>query len=135
MSDANTEEPLTPDEALAAVAYLEAAQRGDDDARRALARRDETERPMPTLLAVFGQQVISSMTTGSHGLDETTVRVSSVLAATLAAWAAHTDDVASDAMAHSIIAFIQAVSRAADEDVLPLLARLRAAALRVSGES
>ncbi|WP_431782224.1 hypothetical protein [Streptomyces chumphonensis] len=143
---------LPPDEVLAAIAYVEAAFRGDRDAQRALVHRDEDERPMPVVLAAFAQQVISALMDTVHGVGDdlsppelaaararreadVTVRVSAVLSATLAAWAAGSDERASDAMAHSVIAYVQAVGAAPNDDVLPLLARLRAAALRAAGRS
>ena len=138
---------MTPDETLRALAALEAAWRRDDLAVAALAQRGPDELALPALVAEYGDQVLGFLVALAFGVREemepqaldavleqirgdVTARMCTVLGQTLKTWAAGAPDEAAADIARAVItAVLNFTENAGEDDVLPLLARLRANAL------
>ncbi|WP_280664785.1 MULTISPECIES: hypothetical protein [unclassified Kitasatospora] len=138
---------MTPDETLRALAALEAAWRRDELAVTALARRGPGEVALPILVAEYGEQVLGFLVALAFGVREgmepqaldavmeeirgdVTARMCHVLGQTLKSWAANASDEASADIARAVLTgILNFTENAGEDDVLPLLARLRASAL------
>ncbi|WP_329560901.1 hypothetical protein [Kitasatospora sp. NBC_01266] len=150
MADDGSE--LTRDEVLRALAALEAGWQHDEHALAVLGERRGDERTLPALLALYGERTLRALLTlavgGQDGLssqqaldaaeelDRSVVgRISGVLGEALESWAqaAGDDSSAAGQIARTVIGAIAAVSQDAEgDDVLPLIAALRAQTLRES---
>lgn len=131
---------LTEDENLRAVAALEAISANDDDALGVLAAPGE--RPLPDLLAAYGQHVFQRLMLAAFGADPTMgadeirhitaeintdqqARIVLLLADTLKKWAATADrDLAVAKQIGTTV--LLAVSAFVDDDVQVVLQALRA---------
>ncbi|MFF7638261.1 hypothetical protein ACFZB9_34705 [Kitasatospora sp. NPDC008050] len=137
---------MTPDDTLRALAALEAAWRQDSRALEALAECGPGETRLPVLVADYGDLVLDSMLSlacGIHGgMDEAefdaamerkeadvTVRMCAALGRTLKSWAATAPDSASGDVARAVVDAVHTFTAAGEEDVLRLLAALRAGVL------
>ncbi|WP_395297594.1 hypothetical protein ACF9IK_32205 [Kitasatospora hibisci] len=141
---------LTVDEALRALAALEAAWKDDDEALTALAAGGPGERALPALVAAYGEHAIDTLMALAFGLrssmtdeelEELTdavssnigARMSALLAQTLCVWGetAAADDLAvTKVIACTVIDAMRAVTEEPSKtDVLPLLATFRTYAL------
>jgi hypothetical protein len=141
---------LTDDEHLRALATLEAVVKNDDEALALLAG-GESERPLPTLLAAYGQHTLHRILISAFGIDATMdydetgrlvaeinsdpmARIVFVLTDALHNQAALAGDDPATAklVARSLLLAINAFTDAGDEDALTLLGALREEILRVS---
>ncbi|MFJ8472428.1 hypothetical protein [Kitasatospora sp. NPDC094011] len=141
---------LTMDEALRALAALEAAWKDDDEALSALAMGGAEERSLPSLVAAYGEHAMDTLMALAFGLrssmsDEEIAelsdavsanigaRMSALLTQTLKAWGtvAIPDDLAvTKIIAHAVIDAMRAVTEDPSKtEVLPLLATFRNYAL------
>ncbi|MFJ4186781.1 hypothetical protein [Kitasatospora sp. NPDC089509] len=141
---------LTMDEALRALAALEAAWKDDDEALSALAMGGAEERSLPSLVAAYGEHAMDTLMALAFGLrssmsDEEIAelsdavsanigaRMSALLTQTLKAWGtvATPDDLAiTKIIAHAVIDAMRAVTEDPSKtEVLPLLATFRNYAL------
>lgn len=138
---------MTPDETLRALAALESAWRQDEEALAALTQRGPDEVPLPMLVAEYGDLVLQSLVTlalGPHDPTDpeeeqaaadrrqadVTARMCAVLGQTLRTWADSAPDEATGDIARAAItAIVNFTVSADDNQVLPLLAQLRAHAL------
>ncbi|MFJ6380938.1 hypothetical protein ACIQI7_13200 [Kitasatospora sp. NPDC092039] len=141
---------LTVDEALRALAALEAAWKDDDEALSALAAGGASERPLPALVAAYGEHAMDTLMALAFGLRATMsdeelaeisdavssnigARMSALLTQTLKAWGtlAPSDDLSvTKIIAHTVIDAMRAVTEDPDRtEVLPLLATFRSYAL------
>ncbi|MET8627079.1 hypothetical protein ABZW30_25520 [Kitasatospora sp. NPDC004669] len=141
---------LTVDEALRALAALEAAWKDDDEALSALAAGGTEERPLPALVATYGEYAMDTLMALAFGLrssmsDEEIAelsnavsanigaRMSALLTQTLKAWGtvAAPDDLAiTKIIACTVIDAMRAVTEEPSKtEVLPLLATFRSYAL------
>ncbi|MER7757286.1 hypothetical protein [Kitasatospora sp. NPDC097643] len=141
---------LTVDEALRALAALEAAWKDDDEALSALAAGGADEQPLPALVAAYGEHAMDTLMALAFGLrssmsDEEIAelsdavsanigaRMSALLTQTLKSWgaAAANDDLAvTKAIARAVIDAMRAVTEEPSKtEVLPLLATFRTYAL------
>ncbi|MEV7187461.1 hypothetical protein [Kitasatospora sp. NPDC093102] len=141
---------LTMDEALRALAALEAAWKDDDEALSALAAGSAGERPLPALVAVYGEHAMDTLMALAFGLRATMsdeeiaeisdavssnigARMSALLNQTLKAWGALSapDDLSvTKIIAHTVIDAMRAVTEDPSRtEVLPLLATFRSYAL------
>ncbi|WP_030239196.1 hypothetical protein [Streptomyces sp. NRRL S-350] len=141
---------LTVDEALRALAALEAAWNDDAEALSALAAGSADERPLPALVAAYGEHAMDTLMALAFGLrssmsDEEIAeisdavgsnigaRMSALLTRTLKAWGAVTapDDLGvTRIIAHIVIDAMRAVTEDPSKtEVLPLLATFRSYAL------
>ncbi|MBO1414280.1 hypothetical protein [Streptomyces sp. FH025] len=141
---------LTMDEALRALAALEAAWKDDNEALSALAAGGTQERPLPALVAAYGEHAMDTLMALAFGLrssmsDEEIAelsdavsanigaRMSSLLTQTLKAWgrlAAPDDLKVTKVIAHTVIDSMRAVTEDPSKtEVLPLLATFRSYAL------
>ncbi|WP_030056663.1 hypothetical protein [Streptomyces novaecaesareae] len=141
---------LTVDEALRALAALEAAWKDDDEALSALAAGSTGEQPLPALVAAYGEHAMDTLMALAFGLrssmsDEEIAeisdavssnigaRMSALLTQTLKAWgtlAAPDDFGVTKIIAHTVIDAMRAVTEDPSRtEVLPLLATFRSYAL------
>ncbi|MER6302297.1 hypothetical protein ABT247_22430 [Kitasatospora sp. NPDC001539] len=141
---------LTVDEALRALAALEAAWKDDDEALSALAAGTARERALPELVAAYGEHAMDTLMALAFGLrssmsDEEIAelsdavsanigaRMSALLTQTLKAWgtvAAPDDLRVTKVIAHTVIDAMRAVTEDPSKtEVLPLLATFRSYAL------
>ncbi|MEE1820791.1 hypothetical protein PUR61_01015 [Streptomyces sp. BE20] len=139
---------MTPDQMLRVLAALEAAWTGDALALESLAHTGPGEKPLPVAIADYADLALQSLTAAAHGVrdglppDEiqaaaarmvadTGTRMTELLAQTLQLWAASPAGPATvDDMAHVVISAILTFTPDGEpEQVLPMLAQLRAAAL------
>ncbi|MFJ9692268.1 hypothetical protein [Kitasatospora sp. NPDC101183] len=141
---------LTMDEALRALAALEAAWKDDDEALAALATCGAEERGLPALIAAYGEHAMDTLMALAFGLRATMseeemvdlsdavssnigARMSALLTRTLKAWgtAAEADDLrVAKVIAHTVIDAMRAVTEDPSKtEVLPLLATFRTYAL------
>ncbi|MFD8703094.1 hypothetical protein ACFV1W_10800 [Kitasatospora sp. NPDC059648] len=141
---------LTVDEALRALAALEAAWKDDDEALSALAAGGADERPLPALVAAYGEHAMDTLMALAFGLrssmsDEEIAelsdavsanigaRMSALLTQTLKAWgtvSAPDDLSVTKIIAHTVIDAMRAVTEDPSKtEVLPLLATFRNYAL------
>ncbi|MFJ9441979.1 hypothetical protein ACIRRH_08910 [Kitasatospora sp. NPDC101235] len=144
---------LTMDEALRALAALEAAWKDDDEALSALAAGSLGERPLPALVAAYGEHAMDTLMALAFGLRATMsdeeiaeisdavssnigARMSALLNQTLKAWgtlAAPDDLSVTKIIAHTVIDAMRAVTEEPSKtEVLPLLATFRSYALNDS---
>ncbi|MGA5822716.1 hypothetical protein ACPC54_33245 [Kitasatospora sp. NPDC094028] len=144
---------LTVDEALRALAALEAAWKDDDEALAALAAGGDGERPLPALVAAYGEHAMDTLMALAFGLRATMseeemaelsdavssnigARMSALLTQTLKAWGmlAAADDLGvTKVIAHTVIDAMRAVTEEPSKtEVLPLLATFRTYALNDS---
>lgn len=140
---------LTDEEHLRALAALEAVVGDDDDALAVLAG-GAGERPLPALLAAYGQHTLHRILTAAFGIDATmdydetgqlveeinsspTARIVFVLTDALHNQAAPAGDDPATAklIARSILLAIHAFTDADTQDALTLLRALRNQVLRV----
>jgi hypothetical protein len=141
---------LTDDEHLRALAALEAVVVSDDDALAALAGGAD-ERPLPALLAAYGQHTLHRILIAAFGIDATMdydetgrlveeinsdpmARLVFVLTDALHNQAARAGDDPATAklIARSILLAIHAFTDADNQDALTLLRALRSQVLRAS---
>jgi hypothetical protein len=141
---------LTVDEALRALAALEAAWKDDDEALSALAAGSADERPLPALVAAYGEHAMDTLMALAFGLRSTMsdeeiaelsdavtanigARMSALVTQTLKAWgavAAPDDLKVTKVIAHTVIDAMRAVTEEPSKtEVLPLLATFRTYAL------
>ncbi|MFE3502041.1 hypothetical protein [Kitasatospora sp. NPDC059160] len=141
---------LSMDEALRALAALEAAWKDDDEALVALASGTAGERSLPALVAAYGEHAMDTLMALAFGLrssmsDEEIAelsdavsanigaRMSALLTQTLKAWGTLTpaDDLTiTKVIAHTVIDAMRAVTEDPNKTkVLPLLATFRNYAL------
>ncbi|MEU8925911.1 hypothetical protein AB0D10_34100 [Kitasatospora sp. NPDC048545] len=141
---------LTMDEALRALAALEAAWKDDDEALAALAAGSADEPPLPALVAAYGEHAMDTLMALAFGLRSTMsdeelaeisdavssnigARMSALLTQTLKAWgtlAAPDDFAVTKIIAHTVIDAMRAVTEDPSKtEVLPLLATFRSYAL------
>ncbi|MBD0689533.1 hypothetical protein [Streptomyces sp. CBMA123] len=141
---------LSMDEALRALAALEAAWKDDDEALSALAAGRADERSLPALVAAYGEHAMDTLMALAFGLrssmsDEEIAelsdavsanigaRMSALLTQTLKAWgtvAAADDLTVTKVIAHTVIDAMRAVTEDPSKtEVLPLLATFRNYAL------
>ncbi|WP_316527910.1 hypothetical protein [Kitasatospora brasiliensis] len=141
---------LTVDEALRALAALEAAWKDDDEALSALAAGGPGERPLPALVAAYGEHAMDTLMALAFGLRATMsdeeiaeisdavssnigARMSALLTQTLKAWGtlAAADDLSvTKIIAATVIDAMRAVTEDPGKtEVLPLLATFRSYAL------
>ncbi|MFB7123011.1 MULTISPECIES: hypothetical protein [unclassified Kitasatospora] len=141
---------LTADEALRALAALEAAFKDDDEALTALAASGPGERPLPALVAAYGEHAMDTLMALAFGLRATMsdeeiaeisdavssnigARMSALLTQTLKAWGtlAPAEDLpVIKIIAHTVIDAMRAVTEDPSKtEVLPLLATFRSYAL------
>ncbi|MFJ8434798.1 hypothetical protein ACIQ9P_26205 [Kitasatospora sp. NPDC094019] len=140
---------LTVDEALRALAALEAAWKDDDEALAALAAGGPTEQPLAALVARYGEHAVDTLMALAFGLrssmtDEELAeltdavssnigaRMSALLTRTLRAWGGTAGDDLGvvKVIAHAVIDAMRAVTEEPNKtDVLPLLATFRTYAL------
>ncbi|MDX3165792.1 hypothetical protein PV516_18580 [Streptomyces scabiei] len=139
---------LTRDEHLRALAALEAVVGNNDDALAVLAG-DAHERPLPTLLAAYGQHTLHRILIKAFGIDATmdhdetgrlvteinsdpTARIVFLLTDALhnQAALAGQDPVTAKLIGGSILGAIHAFTDADNDDALTLLRALRNEALR-----
>ncbi|MFC8069725.1 hypothetical protein [Streptomyces sp. NPDC057293] len=139
---------LADDEHLRALAALEAVAQDDDEALAALAGR-AGERPLPALLAAYGQHTLHRILIAASGIDATMdydetgrlvaeinsdpmARVVFVLTDALHNQAARAGDDPATAklVARSILLAIHAFTDADDHDALTLLRALRTEVLQ-----
>ncbi|MER7772231.1 hypothetical protein [Kitasatospora sp. NPDC096140] len=141
---------LTVDEALRALAALEAAWKDDEEALSALAAGSVGEQPLPALVAAYGEHAMDTLMALAFGLRSTMsdeelaeisdavssnigARMSALLTQTLKAWgtlAAPDDLSVTKIIAHTVIDAMRAVTEDPTKtEVLPLLATFRTYAL------
>ncbi|MFJ7243589.1 hypothetical protein ACIQWA_02965 [Kitasatospora sp. NPDC098652] len=141
---------LSMDEALRALAALEAAWKDDDEALVALAASTAGEQSLPALVAAYGEHAMDTLMALAFGLrssmsDEEIAelsdavsanigaRMSALLTQTLKAWGTVTaaDDLTvTKVIAHTVIDAMRAVTEDPNKtEVLPLLATFRSYAL------
>ncbi|MEU4119782.1 hypothetical protein AB0F71_35450 [Kitasatospora sp. NPDC028055] len=141
---------LSMDEALRALAALEAAWKDDDEALVALAAGAAGEQSLPALVAAYGEHAMDTLMALAFGLrssmsDEEIAelsdavsanigaRMSALLTQTLKAWGTVTaaDDLTvTKVIAHTVIDAMRAVTEDPNKtEVLPLLATFRSYAL------
>ncbi|MER7583965.1 hypothetical protein [Kitasatospora sp. NPDC097691] len=141
---------LTVDEALRALAALEAAWKDDDEALSALAAGSVGEQPLPALVAAYGEHAMDTLMALAFGLRSTMsdeelaeisdavssnigARMSALLTQSLKAWgtlAAPDDLSVTKIIAHTVIDAMRAVTEDPNKtEVLPLLATFRTYAL------
>lgn len=140
---------LTDDEHLRALAALEATVGNDDDALAVLAN-GPGERPLPALLAAYGQHTLHRILIAAFGIDATmdydetgrlvteinsdpTARIVFVLTDALhnQAALAGSDPAAAKLIAGSVLLAIHAFTDADDQDALTLMRALRHEILQV----
>ncbi|MFE9426753.1 hypothetical protein ACFYNO_27745 [Kitasatospora sp. NPDC006697] len=145
----DSEMDLTQDETLRALAALEASWHRDEQALAALVAATESEQPLPVLLADYGHRTLQALLTiAFSGGDDTPedaarqteqmrenaiYRLSEVLGEALEVWAANAgeDVAAAGQIGRLVVAAIVAVSQSSTGDeILPLLAALRAHTLK-----
>ncbi|MGW2402763.1 hypothetical protein ACWCYY_40115 [Kitasatospora sp. NPDC001664] len=139
---------MTPDEILRVLAALEAAWTGDDQALESLATTGPGEKPLHAAIADYADLALQSLTAANHGIHDglppdqlqalvaqmgadTGTRMTKLLAQTLQLWAGQpAGPTTVDDMAHVVISAVLAFTPDGDqEQVLPILAQLRTAAL------
>ncbi|GHF65958.1 hypothetical protein GCM10018790_49730 [Kitasatospora xanthocidica] len=141
---------LTVDEALRALAALEAAWKDDEEALSALAAGSVEEQPLPALVAAYGEHAMDTLMALAFGLRSTMsdeelaeisdavssnigARMSALLTQTLKTWgtlAAPDDHTVTKIIAHTVIDAMRAVTEDPSKtEVLPLLATFRSYAL------
>ncbi|MGW4898194.1 hypothetical protein ACWEQL_39025 [Kitasatospora sp. NPDC004240] len=136
---------MTDEESLRALAALEATWREDDEALAALAARRPDERPLPLLLADYGEFTVTNLLALAYGINDrmspeelteaseqlagnVVTRVCGALAQTQRAWAEECGDDVGTArqIARSVINALLAVTEGGvDGSVLPLIGALR----------
>ncbi|TQF06884.1 hypothetical protein E6W39_37715 [Kitasatospora acidiphila] len=140
---------LTRDETLRALAALEASWRHDDQALEALGAAEEYEQPLPVLLADYGHRTLRALLTIAFSggtaapeempeltermRDNAIYRLSEVLGDALEVWGdtADSSPAAAGHIGRTVMSAIVAVSQSdTGEDILPLLAALRAHTLQ-----
>jgi hypothetical protein len=143
---------LTRDETLRALAALEASWRHDDQALEALGAAGDYEQPLPVLLADYGHRTLRALLTIAFSGGNATAedmpelteqmrsnaiyRLSEVLGDALTVWgdSADSSPAAAGDIGRTVMAAIVAVSQSnTGEDILPLLAALRAHTLQERG--
>ncbi|MER8103910.1 hypothetical protein [Kitasatospora sp. NPDC094016] len=139
---------LTTDEMLRVLAALEAAWTGDTPALESLAAASPGEKPLQAAIADYADMALQTLLAAAHGIHnglsadqlddavtrmrtDTGTRMAKLLAQTLRLWAKRPADLQTiDDMAHVLISALLVLTVDDDqENVLPLLAQLRAGAL------
>ncbi|MGW1412210.1 hypothetical protein [Streptomyces sp. NPDC002403] len=146
-------DPMAPDDILRACGYLEAVWRGNEADTAALLRHEPGETPTAVLLTDLGESIMQQLLPAQAGIHDgmpdhelaaaaekmhtdPTVQVSRVLLETLKALAPTTAPDQTEIIARALISYPLSISKATEDDVLPMLDTLRQAAIqRSSGPS
>lgn len=142
--------PIAPDDILRPCGYLEAVWRGNPADTAALLQHEPGETPTAILLTELGESIMQTLLPARFGIrdgmpdnelaaaaekmrTDPTVQVSRVLLETLKALAPTTTPDQTEIIAHALISYLLSISKATEDDVLPMLDTLRQAALQRGG--
>lgn len=141
---------MAPDDILRACGYLEAVWRNDAVDMAALLQRGPGETPTPVLLTELGENIMQLMLPSQFGVHDgmpgqdlaaatekmrtdPTVQVSMVLLETLKSLAPTATPHQVEIIARALISYLLSISKATEDDVLPMLSVLRQSALQRNG--